>query len=459
MRFFDRARSAVHAWGTDRRWLSTLLVIAVLVVLAWWVGVHTDDPPTHPHSLGIVARVCIGPKQSERCGGALGTWANVGRNLPRGGQCAQCFNGTDLMRYEGGAGLRVDMVVKVHPRVTFPYLATECGTATVDMVISGTEGLWTEHNRLGPVVPRAEGRGGTGKPVQVATEIALGWDPFTRLTRPAGTAIDAQQGSPALVALITPDQQAPLHPALYTDSDLLSGDTPSVVPYPGKGPRGLRIRISNWADRQTLSESPIHLHFSANWLAGRGWGSCYVVLPSLLANGAFAATQNALAALMQRPVGSGRDVHLESEAQPPSYGRVALATTGSLSLGDTSPAPSDYEAIAVDTHGTLQERVNEFVTAGTGKLGPVWACTPSDNLTYLSARTPRNIPDTGSFAGDACGVVAVVDAPAANDIRATVLIVLGVLIAIAFERLFRVRPRRGDKTDKTDKAAAGTDPE
>jgi hypothetical protein len=337
------------------------------------------------------------------------------------------------------------MVVKVHPRVTFPYLATECGQATVDMVISGTEAFWAQHNRLGPAIRRQRGRSGTGDPVPVTTEIALGWDPFTHLTRPAVPGIRAQRGSPALVAVVTLDQQAPLHPALYTDGDLLGADKPSVLPYPAKGPLGLRVRVSNWGHPQTLAESPIPLHFAANWLASRGWGSCYVVLPSLLANGAFAATQNALAALMQRPVGD--DVPLEAEAQPPSYGRIALATTGSLSLGDTSPPPSDYEAIAIDTHGKLDQRINEFVTAGTGELGPVWTCTPSDNLTYLSAPVPRDIPETGSFAGDACGVVAVVDTHAANDSRATVLILLGVLIAIAFEHFFRVRPRPGHKTD------------
>jgi hypothetical protein len=154
---------------------------------------------------------------------------------------------------------------------------------------------------------------------------------------------------------------------------------------------------------------------------------------------------------MERPVGD--DVPLEAEAQPPSYGRVALATSGSLSLGDTSPPPSDYEAIAVDTHGTLDQRINRFVTAGTGELGPVWTCTPSDNLTYLSAPAPRDIPGTGSFAGDACGVVAVVDTAAANDIRTTVLILLGVLIAIAFEHFFRVRPRLSHKTDEPAAAA------
>lgn len=445
----------VHVWASDRRWLGAVFLIAVLVVLAWWVGVHTDDPPAHPHSLGIAARVCVGPKRSERCGGELTISENIGRNLPSQVRCSRCFNGTDLMRYEPEAGLRVDMVVKVHPRVRFPYITTQCGQATVDMVISGTKAFWAQHNRLVPVIRRQRGRKGTGKPIPVTTEIALGWDPFTHLTRPAVRGIGTQPGSPALVAVMTSDQQAPLHPALYTDGDLLGADIPSVLPYPATRPRGLRIRLSNWGYRKTLEESPIHLHFVANWLARRGWGSCYVVLPSLLANGAFAATQNALAALVQGPVGN--DVPLEAEAQPPSYGRVALAATGSLSLGDTSPPPSDYEAIAVDTHGTLPQRVNEFVTAGTGDLGPVWTCTPSDNLTYLSATSSQDIPATGSFAGNACGVVAVVNTPAANDIRATVLILLGVLIAIAFEYFFRVRPRLRRETDEP--AGVATEPD
>jgi hypothetical protein len=289
----------------------------------------------------------------------------------------------------------------------------------------------------------------------VVTQIAVGWDPFTRLTRPSAPPVETQRGSPALVALLT-DAQAPLHPALYTDRDLIGGDTPTAVSYPANGAHGVRVQLSDWADPKSLDEGPVHLHFAANWLASRGWGSCYVVLPSLLANGAFAATQNALAALLQRPVRSAGDVHLAAEAQPPSFGRIALATAGSLSSGDTSPAPSDYEAIAVDTHGTLQQRISEF-SAGTGKLGPVWACTPSDNFTFFDARAPGNIPNTGSFAGDACGVVAVVDAPAASDIRATVLIVVGVFIAISFERLFYLLSQQPEEASNTDGGASGSE--
>jgi hypothetical protein len=138
-------------------------------------------------------------------------------------------------------------------------------------------------------------------------------------------------------------------------------------------------------------------------------------------------------------------VKLEAQSQPPSYGRIALDSTGPVSLADTSPQPTDFESIGVGTQASLLARVNGFVTANTGRLGPVWTCTPSENLTYLDSPAPRGIPTTGSFAGDACGAIAVVDAPGASDLRSTVLIVAGVLIAIAFERFFE--SRRRDEAD------------
>ncbi len=432
--------------ASPRRWLPALILIVVMVGAAWWVGVHTNDPPTRLHSLGVVARVCIG---RDRCGAALGVRGNLGRDLPVTRRCHPCFTRFDVMRYLPGAGLRVDMVVKVHPRL-FPYVDTRCGQATVDMTISGTPQFWQQHNRLLAVQPPPRrGVRASDSPPAVVTEVALGWDRFTRVTLPSA-ARGAVPG-PVLARPLTVDPQAQLHPALYTDQDLLSSpDRPHVAPYPPADPLGVQVRMANWANQMTLTMSPLHVHFVANWLSPRGWGSCYVVLPSLLANGAFSATQNALYALMQRSSFSrGRQARLESETQPPSYGRTALSATGSLSLPDTNPPPTDYEAIGVDTHGTLQQRINAFVTGGTGQLGPVWACTPSDNLSYLDARFPRNIPATGSFVGNECGAIAVVDAPGASDIRATVLIILGVLLAIAFERLFSgLRPNEEEKSDR-----------
>ena len=379
---------------------------------------RTRDQPDVVHSLGVVARA-----------------PGVGRggNVPVGA-CPACRNGTDIMRYGPAAGLRVDMVVRVHPTL-FPW--PSCGRATVDVVISGTPAFWRQHTGLG------------GQ--HVMTQIAVGWDGFTTLTPPADLPAK-EAGSPALASFYD-DPQAALKPAFYVDRDLIAGPGAHPVrvqPFPPGVPLGLRTRgIFDWAGPPDhLKEWALHLHFAANWVATRGFASCYVVLPSLEANGALAGTEHALSALVRRRRVAPR---LEAQAQPPSFGSVALASTGPVSLADTDPAPTDYEAVFVGTGGTLAHRSKERNDESGGRLGPVWRCAPADDLTYLYARAPRNIPSDQSYVGDACGAVAVVDAPGAADFRAVFLIVMGVLIALAFEWLLRA--------SRKPPAAAEADPE
>ncbi len=396
------------------------LLAAALVWVAWWFAVRTKDPPTEVHSLGIAARV-------------LGGGTKAGRNLPAARSCPACATGADLMRFNPGDGLRVDMVISVHPHL-FPWVYTPCGEATVDMVISGTRGFWEQHDRLWARATRS----GPGK---VVTQIAVGWDPATTITAPADVPAPAnQRHSPARTGLVPGDPQAALHPGLYTDADIT--DPTGSIPFPASHPLGLRTQIVNWGDLHNAAESPLHLHFIANWLRPRGWGSCYVLLPSFLGNGSFQGTQNALDALTQTHLQGAREVRLESEAQPPSYGKVALMTTGSVSIADTTPPPVNFEASGYGTGGSELRRINGFVSGNAARLAPVWSCAPSDDLSYLNAKAPLGVPSSGSFIGGVCSAVAVVDAPGAGSARAIVLIILGVLIAIAFERLFASLWRR-----------------
>jgi hypothetical protein len=403
----------------------TLLLILALTFLAYWVGVRAKDPPTNLHSLGIVATVPGGNRIK-------------GENLPAISKCRHCGTSADLISYAGRAGLRVDMVIAVHP--TNGILGPDCGKADVDMVVSATRRFWAQHDRIGPN-PRDD-------PLtrSLKTVFAIGWDRATQIRPPSGvTAI----GAPALVAFYN-DEQAALHPGFYTNADLLrKGDDAyqnKVASYPQRDPVGLRTQTYNWdyyyvAVKHHRLERLYHrwalqLHFQANWVQPRGWGSCYVLIPSLLANGAFAGTQNAIKAL--DPTASlDERTQLLSEAKPPSYGRVALAVDGSFSLPDTNPAPTDFEAIFVGANGSPKQRASQLALHSGGRLGPVWSCRPSDNLTYLTAPKAAGIPSAGSFPGDACGTVAVVNAVGASDIRAVFLIVIGVLIALAFERFFR----------------------
>jgi hypothetical protein len=335
------------------------------------------------------------------------------------------------MRYNPGAGLRVDMVIGVHPSWF------SCGKASVDMVISGTREFWQQHDRLGQVrLSRRSHRA----PQSVLTRLAIGWDPATNVTPPEG--VTPPWHSPALVAFLPGEPQTALHPSLLSSASIVrEGHLNRVVAFPADKPTGLRTQIYDWAGTpRDVHKYTLQLRFTADWVKPRGFGNCYVVIPSLLANGPFAGTQDALEAL----VGQGNDRatairqmnDLLPYAQAPSFGRVALTTNGSISLPDSSPAPDDFESVYAGSGTNALKNTTNFAGLSKGRLSAVWSCTPGDDLSYLKGVT---IPPSSAFPGNSCGAVAVVYANGVNSFRAFILIILGVLIALAFERLFTAR--------------------
>src|SRR5947209_7511676 len=248
--------------------LKWFLWILALVWAAYWVGVRTKTAPTNLHSLGVVVQV-----QGRAA-------SSSGLNLPSSGSCRVCRTGTDIMRYNPGAGLRVDTVVSVHPKLIPP----SCGDAMVDMVISGSDAFWEQHDGLGP-----DG---------ILTKIAVGWDGATHIGVPPGVTQPASAHDAPALTVFYDDPQGPLHPGFYLNGDLLhdtrNAHQTMVRAFPPTQPVGLRTQIYNWGHirgrggKPELHQWPLHLHFVANWVAPRGWGSCYVLLPSFLANGAFA---------------------------------------------------------------------------------------------------------------------------------------------------------------------------
>jgi hypothetical protein len=106
--------------------------------MAWYVGIRTKPMPTQVHSLGVVAQVTGGD-------------AIPGANVTAGRHCEACLRSSPIMRYNPGAGLRIDMVVSVNPGWF------GCGDASVDMVVSGTSAFWSQHDRLGEVLARNQG--------------------------------------------------------------------------------------------------------------------------------------------------------------------------------------------------------------------------------------------------------------------------------------------------------------
>lgn len=422
-----RARRLSAVRPFIRRWpVIPVMFIFVFSWMAWYVGIRTKPMPTQVHSIGVVARVTGGD-------------AIAGANVTAGSNCAACLSSSPIVRYNPGAGLRVDMVVSVNPGWF------SCGDASVDMVVSGTPAFWSQHDRLGELLATTHGlpkrRGAVARdspPRYAQTTLAIGWDPATAVTPPAG--VRPLWNSPALVAFLPGEPQTPLHPSLLT-SAMISGEGHQnrVTAFPAARPVGLRTQIYNWEGTSAdPHEYTLQLRFTANWVRTRGFGNCYVVIPSLLANGPFAGTQDALEAL----VGTGDDTRtavrtmneLLPYAQAPTFGRVALTTDGSVSLPDSSPAPDDFESVYPGRGVNALQNSTNFAALSEGRLSAVWSCTPTDDLQYLKGLT---IPPAGAYTGNECGAVAVVYAQGVTSFRTFLLIILGVLIALAFERVLR----------------------
>jgi hypothetical protein len=421
----DRRLSAVRSF--IRRWpVIPVVLILLFSWMAWYVGIRTKEMPTQVHSVGVVARVTGGD-------------SIAGANVTAGSHCEACLRSSPIVRYNPDAGLRVDMVVSVNPGWF------SCGNASVDMVVSGTPAFWTQHDRLGELpatnhgLPKGAVGGASASPPQYAqTTLAIGWDPGTVVTPPAG--VRPLWNSPALVVFLPGEPQTPLHPSLLT-SAMISGEGHQnrVTAFPAARPVGLRTQIYNWEGTTAdPHEYTLQMRFTANWVHSRGFGNCYVVIPSLLANGPFAGTQNALEAL----VGTGNDTRaavrtmneLLPYAQAPTFGRVALTTDGSVSLADSSPAPDDFESVYPGRGVNALQNATNFAALSKGRLSAVWSCSPTDDLQYLKGLT---IPPAGAYTGNECGAVAVVYAQGVSSFRTFLLIILGVLIALAFERVLR----------------------
>jgi hypothetical protein len=340
---------------------------------------------------------------------------------------SQHDSGAQLVRWRSDDGLRVDMVVAVHP--TF----FSCGDAKVDLVISGTSSFWRDHPRLA----------GAGQ-LPTLTRVAFGWDPASSLGLPSG--VPRRTAAPALVGFVGADAQAPLHPGLATDELVDQDPAWSAHGFPHPAPVGLVLSLRDWG----ASHWPIHLHFTANWVKQRGFGTCYVVLPSLLANGSFAGTQDAIEALVGRrddlTQATSKMNAMLPEAASPSYGRFALSIAdGSLSESDSTPAPDDDEAAYIGRNGESgPAETHQFAGLQRGRLSPVWDCEPRDNLRYL--RTGLT-PNASAYSGDACGAVAVVDVNGANSVKAVVIVLIGAMLALSLERLLRKpKPRDDDQS-------------
>jgi hypothetical protein len=381
--------------------------VALSIVATWLVSIRTNPRPNEVHSLGVVARF----------------WEKGDTRLNR----------LPPVRYGANSGLRVDMLVHVHPTLL------GCGKARVDVVISGTRRFWRQHDELD--------RG--------TTQVALGWDPKTVISPP-----ETASGRKArILTVLNADSQAPLHPAFYLEGDPEFRHFPPVHQYVDRERNselqqlGVAADVHAWGrerGNRAGYKKPIHFRFTTDsWLERRAFGSCYVNLPTLPANGAIGGQVNAVKTLYR---GKRRRFIALTGAQPPAIGRTVLDVDGEVSLGDATPAPDDFAAVLFARSGTPQERSTATIYGNDSKAGPVWTCRPAQTLSYLSGFGTKAVPPERSFSGNACGAVAVVSAPRADDLRGFAVLVLGILIGFFFD-LFRrgvVRVLKGAPADRVE---------
>jgi hypothetical protein len=412
---------------------------SLLVVL--YVGVFRESPPSEFHSLGVAAenetsrgankpfpRACRARQRSEWKKIAIPpetpaseTGQLVARSLrPYADTCRTIMKPepAPVVTSAEGRGLRMDIVVHVDPGFNPIPFTDQCGEATVDVVISGTQRFWRDHSKLH----------------RRPTRVALGWDDRSGLGEIAGS--NEGDDSLPLVAL-NADTLAPLHPTFFRDSDLSS----YALEF-GREGRAWMTEL-NWGGE--IGKKPIHFRFVADWIEDRGVGSCYVVLPSLSANGALPGQEAAACALAQRPGEepvscTSEEVILDflSHTDPPTHGRTVLSM-GDATLDESAPEPNDYEAVwrpSAEHEGVDAEQLLREARFGR-HAAPVWSCLPTQDLSYLRGES-SSIPPAGSFTGNACGAFAIVEPPTADEIRTTIILIGSVVAAIFAERFFSV---------------------
>lgn len=356
-----------------------LLLVAFLVTLAiaWWIGIRATPRPAEGHSLGFVA-------SHEGASKGRGPGAS-----PR------------LVRFNRTAGLRLDMTVSVDPGLF------SCGDATVDVVVTGTRAFWDEHPFL------RQGR----------TRFAFGWD---RQTEPEPVDSEFVSDEEPILVSASPDRQAGLRAISFgtpylEENRLRAGYYRDPDPETG-GKRAVSGTIADWGNRER--RWPVHLRFEADWVEPRSFGSCWVMLPSLPANGTIPGHLNAL---------WGVDAREEvGRSNPPTDGRTTLVTEGEVALDKSTPAADEFQTVLP---ATGSEELASGASAAVG--APVWRCRPPHDLSYVQGKGIEAIPPDDSFSADTCAAVAVAETPWAAENSTLIALLLGLLLGALATPLFR----------------------
>jgi hypothetical protein len=257
-----------------------------------------------------------------------------------------------------------------------------------------------------------------------------GKSPDEPLNRTANLAIAVQsdrgliggQGSTTnFYSGITGKRQAPVDPQLAYEEPVkgIKSSFSSVAQSNFLGSGNSQV-ISGTIEKWASSWAPIVVRFDANWVTRRSFGSCYVRLPSLTGN-SVAVTDTVNYLYKDDPSGYSK---LSDEARrrvAASYGRVRLAVDANILDDKSTPRPSNLDATQSEA---------------------TWTCSSSRFDAYedqiSSSRRGIAIPGSEPLpSGSSCGGFAVVTSPWYEPFNAMTLIVVGVVISMAIEFIYR----------------------
>jgi hypothetical protein len=363
--------------------LGLLIAFGAVLFIGWWVGIRSTPRPDEGYSLGFVARY-DGPS------------AEPGGNEPISAP-GPAPASPEVVRFGPGAGIRLDITVSVDPGLF------DCGDASVDVVATGSRGFWRQHPAL------ADG----------PTRFALGWDRFTKPTPIASEDVSEEE---PILASASPDRQAGLRPIIFpTDylEDHRIDPEYYIDPDPETGgKRAAGGTIREWGAQ--ANRQPIHFRFQANWVTPRSFGTCWVVLPALPANGTIPGHLNALHGVDAREA--------VTRSSPPAFGRTTLFTGGEL--GESTPAPDGAQTVA------LPEVFEEQGGRAAANM-PAWSCRPTPDLSYVEGEGADVIPPNEAFTPDTCAAISVVETPWATENANLYALLIGLLIGALANPLFK----------------------
>ncbi|GAA4712702.1 hypothetical protein [Phytohabitans rumicis] len=324
---------------------------------------------------------------------------------------------------DNGAGLRMDVLVDV------PVHLTGCeDTVKVKAIVSGTPQFWKTHGAQ---------IGGAG---HLGLALHTTYDGLRMLDWSGYDLPDA------LLNVYGPDQVPnPNRSGKVTFTHREDSTTGGSL---------YGVSIQDWASHRT----PLVLEFDAKWTSPRSTGSCYLVLPELVAVESTAVGQARAGAY---DAGSVFDVALNSSnggeaATLPAavtFGRVIVRTNGHIADGQSRPAPRLVDG-------------NPW-TKSLGEIGEeagVWTCEPPasreqyPNAGVVSPDGNESSPPLDAAAPAGCGGLAVIEARNAGTVRDLGILLVGGLFSFVFGALLQHGVGLGGRSSKVDAKQDGASP-